>query len=90
MSAYTTFKCAVTVTSILYQAPVIPVGDASILRHRKVQEEAARKELKRELRYLDTSAFTDPVSHLLGWRVGKVVGRFKNAVFGIVNMFAGG
>jgi hypothetical protein len=68
---------------------VLRVGEASVLRHKKGQEEAARKELYREMRYLNTSAFNDPISHVLGWRVGKVTGRVKDAVVGIANMLLG-
>jgi protoporphyrin/coproporphyrin ferrochelatase len=68
------------------QAPAVHLSEASVLRRGKDQEEIARSELNRELRYLNTSAFNDPISHVLGWRFGKVVGRIGGAVKGIVNM----
>lgn len=68
------------------QAPVMPLSEACVLRRTKENENIARSELNRELRYLNTTAFNDPISHVLGWRVGKVAGRIGNTLRGIVNM----
>ena len=69
-----------------FKAPVVSLADACILRGDKDQEKFAKSELSRELRYLNVTAFKDPISHLFGWRVGKVARRIGNAVTGVVNM----
>lgn len=71
-------------------APKVSLLESSVLRHQKAQEADATKELMRELRYLNTSAFKDPISHLLGWRVGKVAGRVTGAAVQLANMLTGG
>lgn len=67
------------------QTPAISLEEACVLRRGKEQEAFARSELNRELRYLNTSAFNDPISHILGWRFGKVARRIGNAVNGVAS-----
>ena len=67
-------------------APRMSLRDTCILRQNKNQEGVAYGELNKELRYLNTSAFNDPISHIFGWRVGKVTGRLTGKIRELSNM----